>query len=361
MLRYPLKMKQVFNPARLKAGRQRRGKTISALARDIDRTPRSLSSYENGKVDPPESTLETIAIELNFPLSFFYGDDLEELDTDAVSFRALSKMTASQRNIAISAGQIAVLFNDWLNSKISVPKVDLPELTHSTPHAASVAIRDHWKLGEMSIDNIIHLLESKGVRVFSLFHSAKEIDAFSYWLNGVPYVFLNHQKSSERSRFDAAHELGHLILHRHGKPQGREAEMEADSFASSFLMPESTIRSNTIYMPALADLILMKKNWKVSVAALVRRLKDLGLITDWYYQKLSIQMSVEGFYKAEPEGIEKESSLLFEKVFQLFWKQGVSRDSIASELSIPTSDLDDLVFGLTKSIKPSGGVGLRIV
>src|SRR3546814_6566541 len=50
----------------------------------------------------------------------------------------------------------------------------------------------------------------------------KNVDAFSCWRNGQPFVFLNTFKSAERSRFDAAHELAHLVLHRHGGPQGRE-------------------------------------------------------------------------------------------------------------------------------------------
>ena len=85
---------------------------------------------------------------------------------------------------------------------------------------------------------MIKLLESKGVRVFSLAENTKNVDAFSCWRNDVPYIFLNTFKSADRSRLDAAHELAHLVLHRHGGPrQGREAEIEANSFASSFLMP----------------------------------------------------------------------------------------------------------------------------
>jgi len=30
------------------------------------------------------------------------------------------------------------------------------------------ALRHHWGIGELPINNIIHLLESKGVRIFSL-------------------------------------------------------------------------------------------------------------------------------------------------------------------------------------------------
>src|SRR5438094_162699 len=70
---------------------------------------------------------------------------------------------------------------------------------------------------------------------------AKEVDAFSMWHGETPFVFLNTKKSCERSRFDAAHELGHLVLHRHGVPQGQQAEAEANAFASAFLMPRASV------------------------------------------------------------------------------------------------------------------------
>src|SRR5260363_245495 len=79
------------------------------------------------------------------------------------------------------------------------------------------------------------------VRVFSLSLDTTDVDAFSLWRQRTPFIFLNTRKSAEHARFDAAHELGHLVLHRHGSPQGREAEKEADTFASAFLMPRATL------------------------------------------------------------------------------------------------------------------------
>jgi len=61
------------------------------------------------------------------------------------------------------------------------------------------------------------------------------------WKEGTPFIFLNSAKSAERGRHDAAHELGHLVLHRHGGPIGRKAEEQANAFASAFLMPRSSI------------------------------------------------------------------------------------------------------------------------
>jgi hypothetical protein len=41
-------------------------------------------------------------------------------------------------------------------------------------------VRQAWGLGELPIKNMVHLLESKGVRVYSLAIDAVEVDAFVY-------------------------------------------------------------------------------------------------------------------------------------------------------------------------------------
>ena len=65
-------------------------------------------------------------------------------------------------------------------------------------------------------------------------------------------MFLNTFKSAERSRFDAAHELAHLILHKHGAPNGQEAEKQADTFAGSFLMPRASVLASAPRSPTIS-------------------------------------------------------------------------------------------------------------
>ena len=150
-----------------------------------------------------------------FPETFFFGDDLEEPALDTASFRSLSKMTARQRDTALGSGAIALLLNQWIESRFSLPSPNLPDLGRdASPESASEAVRREWGLGELPVKNMVHLLEAHGVRVYSLAIDAAEVDAFSMWRQNRPFVFLN-TKSSEHARFDAAHELGHLVLHRH--------------------------------------------------------------------------------------------------------------------------------------------------
>jgi len=345
-----------FNPSRLTLARKRRGLTMVRLAALVGVEPRSISGWENREFSPDSNNLRRLGEALRFPVTFFSGDDLEEPRPDVASFRAMSKMTAAQRDMALGAGAIAMRLNAWIESRFELPKEAIPELKHAgDPEAAATYVRRYWGLGELPIKNMIHLLESKGVRVFSLAIDAAEVNAFSLWRDRTPFVFLNTRKSSENSRFDAAHELGHLVLHRHGSPQGQDAEKEADAFASAFLMPKSSVLARAPQMATVDHLIKLKKVWTVSVAALAYRLRSLGLVSEWHNRTLWIEIGRRGFRKSEPEPAARETSQVLEKVLRSLWTDGISKTHIANELSLPVEEIEEAVFDLIGPVDRTGG------
>lgn len=343
-----------FNPSRLKLARKRRGLTMTRLADLISVEPRSISAYESGEFTPDTVKRQQLAKALRFPVSFFSGDDLEQLSPDIASFRALSKMTAAKRDMALGAGTIALLFHEWIEERFQLPIADLPDLSREEgPEAAAASIRQIWGLGELPVKNMVHLLESKGVRMLSLAIDAVEVDAFSMWHDNTPFVFLNTRKSAEHSRFDAAHELGHLVLHRHGEPQGQEVEREAHVFASAFLMPRGSVLANAPRFAAVDHLVKLKKYWTVSVAALAYRLHAVGALSEWHYRQLCIDISKRGYRKREPEEAPRETSQVLAKVFTALRDEGVGKRDIAAQLDISPEEIEDLVFGFTVRGLPS--------
>jgi Zn-dependent peptidase ImmA (M78 family) len=338
--------REEYNPARLTLARKRRGLTKKELAELIGVDLRSVVAYEANRI-PKEEVFQRIQGILKFPAAFFLGSDLEVPSESSVSFRAMTKMRAWQRDMALGQGAICLHLNNWLEAKFDLPSPLLPDLSReSSPEAASETLRREWAMGELPIRNTVHLLEAKGVRVFSLCIEAREVDAFSTWKESTPFVFLNLHKTSEHGRFDAAHELGHLVLHRHGAPNGREAEREADAFAAAFLMPRGSVLANAPRFATLERLIKLKRNWGVSVAALNHRLHQLGLLSDWQYRTLCIEIAKNGYRTAEPEGCGREGSLLLTKVLNQLHGEGVSRGQIATELCITNDELNEMMFGL---------------
>lgn len=351
----------MFNSSRLTAARLRRKLTKKALADALGFDEKTIRRYEVEGESPPSSTLEQIASVLEFPVSFFTGPSLDLLPTEAASFRSLRALLARDRDAALVAGSIAFLFDDWVSERFRLPAPDLVDFKETIDaEAAAQHVRYSWGLGDRPIGNMVHLLEARGVRVYSLSENTKSVDAFSLWRRGIPYVFLNTFKTAERSRFDAAHELAHLLLHKHGGAHGgdQELEREANNFASAFLMPRSAVLAKTPRIHTFNQLIQAKKVWRVSAAALNYRMNKIGAVSDWQYRQFNIQLSSR--YKAkEPDGIARETSLLWEKVFAELRTERITKHQIAEQLGIPISEFESLVFGLSKiqSIDGNGWPG----
>jgi len=332
----------------------RRRLTGKGLAELSGVTAVTVSRLERSSNDPDPETVAALARALKFPREFFYGDDIEAPSPDSASFRSFSAMTAKERDAALAAGAFSYLVSDWVSARFNLPASDIVDLSHEgDPAKAARLLRARWALGEQPITNMIKLLESKGVRVFSLCENTRTVDAFSCWRNDKPYVFLNTFSSPERSRFDSAHELAHLTLHRHGGPrQGRLSEQEANTFASSFLMPSADIKARIPYVRSLDQLVQAKKHWRVSVAALAYRLHKLGTISDWQYRHLCIQMGKRGYTDVEPNSVPREESVVWKKVLSDLWNTRVTKVDIANELHLPPDELENLLFGLTSSPTP---------
>ena len=348
-----------LNPTRLVIARKRRGFNKEAVAEKVGITRLAYAAHENGKSIPRAETLEKIASVLEYPITFFFGPDLEL--PDGASFRSLSRMSARTRNMALAQAALALHFSQWLEAKFEMPsaKGKIVDLRHERPAEAARALRAIWDLGELPIRNMVHLLESKGVKVFSLSIESRDLDAISIWQEDTPFVFLNTQKTPERSRFDAAHELGHLVLHQHGEARGRKAEAQADQFASEFLMPESGFVAHVRRTPTLAGMIQAKKRWGVSLPAFNRRLHDLGLSSDWMYRRFCIEIAKR--YRAEePDSIAREASLVLPKTLSVLYEEGMNRNKIAETLSIPTKELEELLSGLVMTSITGGGRGSNV-
>lgn len=349
-----------FNPTRLDLARKRRGLTKIQLAEKAGLSRRILTSYEDGEKEPTTLTVVRMAEALGFPVAFFDGPDVPEPPVEGASFRALSNLTARQRDQGLSSGSLALSLSAWIEAKFELPQPDLPRFHGVDPETAAEGVRSAWGLGERPIRNMIHLLEAHGVRVFSLAEENREVDAFSFWREGVPYVFLNTMKSSEHARMDASHELGHLVQHdRHDSPRGRDAEHQAKRFASAFLMPRGSILAGAPRGGTLTQLIAAKKTWGVSVAGLVYRMHEVGLLTAWQQRSLFIELSKRGYRTNEPAGMPRETSQVLAKVFRSLKDTGTTKADVARELAIPVEELNKVVFGLVLT-QLEGNAQLRL-
>jgi len=361
----------MFNMGRFDLARQRRGLTKRELAHRLEVTDRTVSNwYNNQQVD--EKNLEKAAEILDFPINFFYGREVERIQAESVSFRALTKMTARKRDMAISQTILAEMISDWIDQNFDLPLPNVPDLhelrsdfstatigsldetdendvryylEYSYPEACADTVRKAWGLGEQPIPNLIALLESKGIRVFSLTDEAQDVDACCRWTSGRPFIFLNTSRTAERCRFDLAHELGHLVMHKHGIIEGIHVEQEANAFASAFLMPRRSLLADPLRIPSLKSILSKKVIWQVSAAALTYRYNKLGIITDWNATSIYKQLAQRG-RNNEPNPLPHESSLLLDKVFQALAQENFDFSKMTNDLCLNLVEVNNLTFNL---------------
>lgn len=351
-----------FTPSRLTLARQRRGMTLVQLASQIEITSQSLSNAENGRQRPSEATVQKLARALDFPAEFFGLSDLEELEDSQLSFRARSKTTSRAKSAVKSSARIAIELRCWIDERFITPEVDIPSIdSEMTPELAAEHVRASWGIDSVRpIGNCVELLESKGIAVFSLPSEYRDVDAFSFWRRGRAYIMLSTLKTAERSRFDAAHELGHLVLHQNEEygTNWRSAELEANKFAGAFLMPRDSVRK---YFPGPATtdrIIRSKSRWKVAAMALAYRLHELDLLSEWTYRQVVLELGRLGYRSNEPGGQIRETSYLLAKVFAALRVDRVSLRSVAAELGVNSEELRSITFGLlVRAAGADPGVG----
>lgn len=333
------------NPERVELVRRRLGLTKGGFAAALGVDRKTIQRFEAGESELSDKSLDALVALSGYAREFFEKGPFDYPNPEAVSFRSLRSLVASTRDAALAAGALAFELDDWVTARFDLSPHSIPTISNALPVDAALKLRAHWGIGERPIGNMINMLESHGVRVFSLAEETRHLDAYSFWRDDKPYVFLNTMKTPEHSRFDGAHELGHLVLHRHGGPSHRNAEDDANAFASAFLMPPPDLRAHIPFVRSLRDLFEGKKRWGVSTAALAYALNRNGRISDWHYRGYCIELSKYGRDK-EPYGMAAETSQIWQKILADLWRSGTTLSHVATDIKIPERELSNLLFGI---------------
>jgi Zn-dependent peptidase ImmA (M78 family)/DNA-binding XRE family transcriptional regulator len=295
----------VFEPGRLRLARELRGVSQAEVAAKLGATPAAISQFESGATRPSADTVKQLAGQLRVPEAFFA---LPVSDTHEGFFRSLRRTTVSDRRRARAIAHIAHDAAVHPHAAIYFGALKLPTLRVSGLSVQIEEIEEYteivrraWRVPRGPAPNLVELLEEHGIVVIRLPLESADVDAFSLPFADRPVIVLGSDKNDRaRSRFDAAHELGHLVIHGDqiwGLP---EVEQQAHQFAAAFLLPKEVI---TRELPTRVDwptLFSLKKRWQVSLAALLMRARTLGRMSEATYLTAVKAMSAHGWRRVEP-------------------------------------------------------------
>lgn len=341
-----------FVASRLREAREARGLTIVGLSELIGVSKQVVSKYESGERTPGPDVLIRLAAVLQVPTGFFTLEPRPE-NGEAIFYRSLAAATKGARLRGERRMDWLADIVGFLGQYVAFPEVSIPELPSADPEEAASAVRAAWGLGAAPIANVVWLLEAHGAVVTRGYIDAHTIDAFSRWDHiGRPLIFLAADKGSAvRSRFDAAHELGHMVLHRrvprrefYRADAFKAIEHEAHEFASAFLLPPRAFMAD-LWNPGLDSMRAIKPKWEVSIAAMISRSKSIGIITDADAQRLRILAARRGWSRSEPldDQLAPEEPRFLRRAFEMIVDRGVvARDAITDGLTLGPADIESL-------------------
>lgn len=318
-------MNQLF-AERFKSARLMNGFSLQDLSDNLGNkiTRQALHKYEKGEVMPDSEMLDILCEVLKVRPDYFSRETIVELGT--ISFRKLQRFPPKDQNCIIERtrevlsryleleeilGLKKTFEHPDPNSKISSTE-DIEEFAHK--------IRDKWKLGNGPIINVSELLEENNIKVLEL-DTKEGFDGMQTWINekDIPVIVLNvgKLKSSDRKRFTAFHELGHLLLPLEGIDE-KLAERYCHRFAGAMLLPKEVILNEIGRKRSkisIQELGFLKQQYGISIQAIIFRLGDLGVITESYKKYYFQYINQMGWKVEEPYAYEgKETSNRFEQL-----------------------------------------------
>jgi Zn-dependent peptidase ImmA (M78 family) len=216
----------------------------------------------------------------------------------------------------------------------------------------ALVCRRHWNLGISPVADIVLLLENNGAIVSRGELGAETLDAYSQQPEDSehPIIFLGAGKASAvRSRHDASHELGHLILHRHIKASAmkntahfRLIEDQAHRFAAAFNLPAQGF-AEQLWAPTMDAFLALKPHWKVSIGVMIVRCGQLGILNEVQQKRAWINMNRKGWRCCEPldDRLIPEQPRLLRRSFELLVNEGIKTpEQIVSDLCLNPRDIE---------------------
>ena len=306
-----------IQPQKIKLARMLRRMSMDQLVtamREDAVSKMAISKIERGQLVPSAKTLQAIARACQVPMEFFSSPSYS---IGSLNFR-FREGTPEKKKQQVTAQVIAAI-HDYIElqsrnlgtDSFAKPKRRSVVRSYSQAEAIAADIRRKWNIGLQPIFSVYELLQNQGFHIIEMEIDDSDIEGVSTYADDTPYIIINTtvNKTVERKRFTALHELAHLLFS--VKPLSETAfeaylstlpalpytvtvkrpdvERLCHRFAGAMLLPDrvihrriGTCRTNI----SLEELVSIHETYGISIAATIHRLHDLRIIDDKYYSHL---------------------------------------------------------------------------
>lgn len=336
-------------PRRLAGARKMSGLSYRALSERLKKSVsyQTLSNWEKGKGNelPEMSVLQNLAEALNVRLDFLFEPIRAQIAQPEFRKRK-SKLGVKEEGALLEQAQVGL--DRYLeleeiagtSAMVENPLKNVAVKRVEDAENAAEQLRDAWDLGGNSIPQVVEMLEERGIRVLEA-DAPESFDGLAAWAGEIPFMLVNRNvKDRCRLRFTLLHELGHLLLDIPKTVEPKEVERLCNRFASALLFPADAFRAHFGARRrhiTLQELISLKEEWGMSIAAIAYRAKDLGILSEDGHRRFSIACSQRGFKKDEPGNYAMpERPQRFRQIaLRSFAEEVISGTKAASLLNVP--------------------------
>jgi len=299
-----------------------RGISLEKLAHSLAApvSKQAINKYEKGQMKPDSSVLIALANALDMKIDYFFRPFTVEVDK--VEFRKKSGFTEKMANA------VKERVREELERYLEIEQIAGSQVRFTLPRkvvrtleeakAFAGEIRQILALGNDGISNVIEVLEDNGIKVIELAEN-KGFDGLSGFANEeIPLIVVNGSFPTERKRFTALHELGHLLLDIPANISPKEIESLCNAFASEMLLPAVVLKSklgNVRHDISLSELTDIQRQFGISVDDIMASLQELGVITDNRYTVFQKKNTMADFRAlVEKSRVELEKSGRFARM-----------------------------------------------
>lgn len=295
---------------RLYRARKAAGLSLRDLGALVGLTHAAIKKYEDEQATPPSATLLKLARALNVRTEYFFRPETVALDR--IEYRKRStlpkkRLDAIEHEVIDQIERRIELENLFPAPPVIpfAPVRGLPTLITDIAQIEVVAetVRKAWDIGYDPIPDLIDVLETHGIRVFMIDANADpKFDGLAASVNQMPIIVVGSNWPGDRQRFTLAHELGHLMLADRLAAEVDE-EIACNRFAGAFLIPrQSVIQELGAHRSYIEpkELALLKEEFGLSMAGILYRARDLGIVTSAWRDDQAKLFRIKGWHITEP-------------------------------------------------------------